>query len=34
MHIMQCIEYNAYNTMHIIQFIEYNTQNKCIEYNA
>ena len=29
MHIIQCIEYSAYNTMQ-----EYNARIQCIEYNA
>ena len=37
MHMIQCIESNAYNSMHIIQYIEYNPYNtmhiiQCIEY--
>ena len=39
MHILQCIEYNAQNTMQIIQCTDYNECNtmhliQCIEYRA
>ena len=27
MNVIQCMEYDAYNTIHIIQCIEYNAQN-------
>ena len=32
MHIIQCIEYNAYITMQILQWIVYNWRILCTEY--